>query len=88
MGSSITIKGVEGSLRWSYHQAATLRDYVVTKTPEGWTLSATVVSSDTFRVSQRPLVFVATHAQGAWRWSVQSLQIEGASLTAMLGPKE
>jgi hypothetical protein len=88
MSSSVTIKGVSASLRWGYSQAATLRDYTVTKTPGGWSVSATVVSSDAFRVSQRPLAFIVPHADGEWQWPITTLQIEGASLNAALGPKE
>jgi hypothetical protein len=51
-------------------------------------VSATVVSSDAFRVSQRPLAFIVPHADGEWQWPITTLQIEGASLNAALGPKE
>lgn len=88
MGSSVTITVARAVLRWHYRQAAALQGCTIVKVAEGWTLSATVESSDAFRVSQRPLVCEVSHAEGVWRWPVVSLQIEGASLTAMLGPKE
>jgi len=88
MASTVTIGGVTGSLRWGYHEAAVLASWTLTNTTEGWTLTATVVSVDAFRVSQHPLVFLAPHASGAWRWPVKELQIMGATLTASLGPKE
>lgn len=84
----MTARGVDGSLRWGYQAAAVLRAWTLTKVDAGWTLTATVVSTDAFRVAQRPLVFVAPHATGAWRWPIGELQIVGASLTATLGPKE
>ena len=88
MAHSVTVSGVTGSLRWAYHEAALVTAWTVTRTGDVWTLSATVGKSDAFRVSQRPLRFVAPHAHGAWTWPVESLQMTGASLTAVLGPPE
>mgnify|MGYP001562449127 CR=1 FL=1 len=88
MCPTVTIPGGEAFLRWGYYPAATLHAWTVTKQASGWTLAATVTTTDTFRVSQRPLVFAAPTAKGVWRWPIVSLQIEGASLTAVLGPKE
>lgn len=88
MPRNVTVSGIEGSLRWGYHPAGALRDWTVTRTDDTWALTATVVQTDAFRVAQRPLAFVAPHANGAWRWPIQALQISGASLTATLGPPE
>lgn len=88
MGSTVTVTGVTASLRWGYHQAAALADWTVTKTADGWSLVATVAASDTFRLAQQPLVFVAPHQDGSWRWPIVALQITGASCSAALGPKE
>lgn len=82
------ISGAQGSLMWAYHKAADLHDWSVTKGDSGLVLSARVGDTDSFAVSQRPLRFVVTHASHAWRWPVQSLQMSGASLTAVLGPRE
>lgn len=86
----VTVRGVNASLRWGYAQAAALRDYTVVREDEHkqWSVSATVVSSDAFRIAQRPLAFIAPHAKGVWRWPIQELQISGDSLTASLGPPE
>lgn len=82
----MTITGAQGSVRWGYHRACDLRAWVVTTQDDGsLTLSAIVDTSDPFRLSQQPLVFEAPHAQGAWRWPIDSLQIEGVALTARLG---
>lgn len=88
--NSITIKGVEGSVYWHYQPAGSFRGWSVTRTsPADYgTLTATVVNVDTYRVSQRPLVFVVQHEHGSWRWPIETLQIEGDTLTARLGPKE
>ena len=83
-----TIAGVTGSLKWVYHTAATLASWKVVRSEGSWMLTATVVSADAFRVSQRPLAFVAPVSTGAWRWPVEELQITGATLSARLGRKE
>jgi hypothetical protein len=88
MFQSVTVRGVEGALRWGYQPAGTLGAWTVTRDGSAWTLSASIVKTDAFRVSQRPLAFEARHAHGVWRWPVQSLQIAGASLNAVLGPPE
>jgi hypothetical protein len=84
----VTVTGVRGSLRRGYQVAADLGPWTVTRDGPSWSMTATVFSSNAFRVSQRPLVFVAEHAHGAWRWPIQTLQISGASLTAVLGSPE
>jgi hypothetical protein len=82
------ISGQQGSLMWAYHTAAAVRDWTITNGELGRTLSARLEKTDSFRVSQRPLTFVATHANRAWRWPITTLQITGATLTAVLGPRE
>lgn len=74
---------------WSYYNAAALNGYTVTRSETGaWSLRATVVASDAFKMSQSPLVFVAPHEQGEWRWPIQECQISQGVLTAQLGPPE
>jgi hypothetical protein len=86
---TLTWAGAEAQLRWGYHQAAALREWTVSRDEHGQLrLSASVVRADTFRLSQRPLVFVVHRPHGSWRWPIIELQNEGVSLTAMLGPKE
>jgi hypothetical protein len=83
------IAGVRASLRWGYAQAAALGTWTITKrTDGGWNLTASVLTADTFRVSQRPLVFEAPLAKGAWRRPVLELQVTNGSLTATLGSHE
>jgi len=88
MFRTVTVTGVEGMLRWGYHPAGTLGAWTVARDGTSWTLTAAVVTKNAFRVSQRPLAFEVRHATGVWRWPIQSLQIAGASLTAVLGPPE
>jgi hypothetical protein len=80
----MTITGAQGLVCWGYYTAAQVRSWTLTPADGSWALSATVESADTFKVTQRPLVFVAANQ----RWPVIELQITGASLTAVLGLKE
>lgn len=85
----LTIRGAEATVRWGYQPAAVLRSWTVSRDDGGpFTLAATVVSHNTYRLSQRPLVLVAPHATGAWRWPIDELQVVDGSLTARLGPRE
>lgn len=81
-----SIKGVVGLVKWSYYTAAAINGYTVTRSESVWTLQASVVASDAFKLSQRPLVFVAPHAKGEWRWPIESLYIVDGTLTARLCP--
>lgn len=85
-GGSIT--GVVGSIKWAYYTAAAINNYTVTRSDAAWTLSATVVLSDAFKLSQRPLRFVAPHAHGEWAWPILTIQLADGALTATLGPPE
>lgn len=85
----MTVRGLDARLQWGYYAAGTLGAWSVTTAEDGRvTLTATVVSTDAFRVSQRPLVFVAPHARGVWSWPILELQVSGATLSARLGPKK
>ena len=87
--NTFTFRGESAELRWGYQPAATLKDW--TLTPQGsssLTVTAQVVSSDAFRVSQHPIVFTVPRQAGVWRWPVVSLQIAGQTMTASLGPQE
>jgi len=81
------ISGVVGQIKWSYYVAAAINGYTVTRTPENtWSLRGTVVNHDAFKLAQKPLLFVAPHARGEWRWPITSWDLAEGSLTAMLGP--
>lgn len=84
------ITGRIAFIKWAYYTAAQIEGYTVTRSKDGtWSLTATVVLSDAFKMAQTPLTFVATHAKGEWRWPIVSAVIDPAhpySLTADLGP--
>jgi len=90
MDTGATISGVVGQIKWAYYNAAAVNGYTVgrVKTRAGitWTLVATVVMVDKFKMSQRPLYFVAPHARGAWRWPIVDFDLTGGRLVADLGP--
>lgn len=80
------ITGVVGQIKWSYYVAAAINGYTVTRSETGaWRLSGTVVLSDAFKLAQRPLMFVAPHAKGEWRWPIIELDVGANQLQAILG---
>lgn len=85
---SVALKGVDGSIRWGYHTAASVHNWSLERDDHGRLLTATVTNADTFRLSQQPLVFEMPHAHGVWRWTILELQISGAALHARLGQRE
>jgi hypothetical protein len=81
-----TLTGVVGQIKWQYYMAAAINGYTVSRNASNvWSLRGTVVSSDPFKMNQRPLTFVAPHKEGAWRWPIESFQLEQGVLTATLG---
>jgi hypothetical protein len=70
------LTGVVGRLEWGWHPAASINGYTITRTKKtkAWALRATVVHVDAFNITQRPLVFIAPHQRGAWRWVVRRVR--------------
>ena len=91
MAEGLQIRGVVGHIKWSYYVAAALHGYTVQRHKEsgGWSLRGTVVTSDAFKLRQRPLEFVAPHEKGEWRWVIESHVIQQGTISAILSlPKE
>ncbi len=85
----IHISGAMGVIRWGYQSVAIVRDWTITRAEDKTLcLAGTVEDVDTYAVSQPRLRFQVTHEKGSWRWPIERLQIEGASCSATLGPKE
>lgn len=83
------LTGIVGHVKWHYYTAAAINGYTVRCSAQRqWTLTATVVLSDAFKMAQRPLTFVAKHAKGEWRWPVQTHELNNGRLTARLGSPE
>ena len=70
MPASVT--GVVASIRWAYYTAAAVNGYTVTRDPvtREWSATGTIVLADAFKLSQRPLVFVAPFKGGEWTWPI------------------
>lgn len=86
------IRGRVGRIEWHYFTAAAIEGYVVHRdgpqTGAGrWSVAATVVLSDRFKLAQRPLTFVAPMATRTWRWPIEQFTLhEGGRFEATLGP--
>jgi hypothetical protein len=86
------IRGVVGRIEWGYFAAGALNGYSVRRGEDGtWALHGTLVNFDAFKIRQRPLVFVAPHQDGEWRWPVRTVDLGSGSgpreLRATLGPQ-
>jgi hypothetical protein len=88
------LTGVVGRITWAYYNAAAINGYTVTRSHDNrWALTGTIVTADAFKLTQRPLMFVAPHARGTWRWPIRDLELQPnartpTSIRAILGPPE
>lgn len=84
------LRGIVGHVKWHYYTAAAINGYTVTcdRDTKVWSLVATVVMRDAFKLAQRPLVFEAPHKTGVWKWPILAHTItDTGRLTATLGPE-
>jgi hypothetical protein len=92
-------RGTVGHIRWHHYVAAEVHGYTVVPSGDRWSLSAQLVASDAFKMSQRPLVFVALlvkprdlgggiyGTKTEWRWEIETVSItDDGRMTATLGP--
>lgn len=99
MATGGLIRGQVGRIMWSYYAAASVTAITVTrsvphlggcrcaKCAEGrWTLRATLVLSDAFKLSRKPLVFVIATKKGDMTWPITDLVMTDREVTATLGP--
>lgn len=84
----MTSAGPAGEIRWSYLPAVIFGPWHASLHPAGGTVTAQIVSVDAYRASQAPLSLTLPFGRQIGRWPVLILQIEGASLTATVGPRE
>ena len=82
------VSGEAGQIRWGYFLAATVKEWTIVREPGAMSLTATIVSKDAVRISQRPLDFNVTHRRGVWTWPITELQVDGDTVTASLSEKE
>jgi hypothetical protein len=84
-GSGGVVRGVVGLIKWHYFTAAAVNGYTVTRSrTDVWSLRCNVVNADAFKMSQRPLRFVAPHEKGEWVWMIESLELRDGTCTASL----
>ena len=81
---AIAFGGPAGVVKWGYYPAASLRDWSV----KALVLTATITEKDDTRLSQQPLSFVVARPSTTWTWPIESLRVEGQTLTASLRPQE
>jgi hypothetical protein len=92
--NTVTLGGPHGTIVWGAGDAAVLGRWSVRRDESfQWTLSARVERVDTVRLRQLPLIFQAPRRAtpaGLWCFPVlpKTLQLEGSTLTARLGPPE
>ena len=84
----VLLHGITGHARTWDHLAASLGPWSIRMDGTGSTLTATVRDHEPQRVTQRPLVFEVPRPGKPWRWTVDTLQIDGSTCTAQLGPSE
>ncbi len=81
---AIEIHGATGEVRWGYRRAASVGTWEI----HGTTLTASIQMLDAFAVLQRPLKFAAVVGKGQWCWPIDTIRIEGRTVTAVLGKQE
>jgi len=83
--NELSMTGTAAVVKWGYREAAVIGSWSLTgHAGGGGSLTATILSSDAFRVTQAPLTFV--HPNGKWTWPIVNLQITDHTLNAELGP--
>jgi hypothetical protein len=94
-GRPVTVTGAIGTLRWGWHQAATIREWTLTRTRRGATLRGAVETVNYAQTQCRgdglphnELFFVTLiQGGGAWQWPVRKLEINAQAVRAELGPQ-
>jgi len=73
---ALAITGVNGLIKWSYYTAARAEGYAVYRDKDGhWTMTATLVLSDAFKMRQRPLIFVAPYVRETCASCLKAMQV-------------
>jgi hypothetical protein len=89
----LTIRGQAGAVLWGHRTAAVLGAWTIAKqeiphAPPVWHLAARCMRADAFQCRQRPLLFTAHRDKGQWCWAIESLEMVGLELHAVLGPPQ
>jgi hypothetical protein len=81
MPGHISAAGPLGQVRWGYLPALTFGAWRYEGLGRTGTLTAQILECDELRIEQHPLVVIVPMGQHEWRWSVESLQRSGATIT-------
>ena len=92
------VRGAVGFVTWSYYRAASVANFTVTRSKPHlgdckcarcaagrWSLRGTLVLSDSFKLSRKPLLFVVPTQKGDMVWPITDLEIKDRTVTATLG---
>lgn len=83
------VQGDLATIRAGYFQACTLRNWTVSGVEGDRTVRGTVVDADSYRLQQRPLIFVIVTGSGVVvRRALRDVDVADDVLTARLGPPE
>jgi hypothetical protein len=85
---AIDLTGDLGAIRYGYHTVAQVQGWRVAGDDGTRVLTGTVEDVNEVMASQQPLTFQAERARGVSRWPIVTLEITGASVRAVLGPRE
>jgi len=92
-GTSYTITGIDGALKWNYREVAVLGAWTITMTGTGLDLTAQVVGEvDQYATTSQPsaLIFCGSRQITGvhWTWPVSTLHIANGTLHARLTQTE
>lgn len=91
------VRGVVAAVKWfpsgkvmpgagEYFNAAAIERYTVTRDKNNtWSVIGRVILSDAYKLAQTPLVFVAPHKNGEFRWPIVWFEVRDGLLRARLG---
>src|SRR5262249_61866359 len=87
---TLDIPGFKGSITWHHYTAADVVGFTLTRTRHGhWSVKATIVNDNAFKMAQRPRVFRVPTIRGEWRWPITSDASSANHVwQAELGPME
>jgi hypothetical protein len=83
----MTYRGATGEIRWAYLAAAVFGPWRLEFENEHGELTGTIVSVDGYRVTQAPLHAVLTVGRQRLTYPIISLQVNGSTLSAQVGPR-
>ena len=78
------MRGPGGTLWRGYHVAASLGCWTLTAEPDGWDLTAAIISRHPIWSASGPFELELTAPKICWRWPIASLNVRGDTAHATL----